>query len=84
MADVEVKIERTAWGGDLLPCAFLNRDVADKLGIIAALKPGEPFPVECEPNNWGSIISNLCAEARDEINTLRNRLEAALYAAGDS
>lgn len=77
MAEVRIGIEGSAWGGDLQPCTFLDRDVADKLGIIAALKPGDTFPTECEPNNWGSIISHLCAEARDEINTLRNRLEAA-------
>lgn len=83
MAKVGIGLEKTVCGGPLQPCSFASKDITEKLHIIANLKPGDVFPEEFGPNNWGSVISHVCAEAKEEIDSVRGQLEAALYA-GDT
>lgn len=79
MAEVEIKLESSAWGGEMKPCAMDNSDISEKLDMMAKLKPGDPFPVEFVPNNWGSAISSICAQARDEIESLRTQVANLLH-----
>jgi hypothetical protein len=72
MAEVEIKVDKTAWGGDLKPCKFADLTILEKLEVIAGLKAGDLFPEEFGPNNWGSVISHTCSEAKAEIERLRN------------
>src|ERR1700731_2804458 len=54
-------------------------DIAEKLQIVANLKPGDPLPPEIGPNiNWGLAISQLCADALAEIQRLRAPCSAPL------
>lgn len=48
-------------------------DIVQRLAIVANLKPGEMLPAEiASPNeNWGLHISQLCADAKTEIERLR-------------
>ena len=74
MAEVEIKVEKTAWGGEFKPCKFADLSILEKLEVIASLKAGDFFPEEFGPNNWGSVISHTCTEAKTEIERLRNVL----------
>lgn len=58
-------------------------DITEKLDIIAKLKPGDPWPREIfgdeisdgSYTGWGGVvISEICAEARDKIQDLRNTI----------
>ena len=59
----------------------MDKDIVERLGIIAALKPGDPWPTEIfgpelGDSGWAIVISALCAEALHEIETLRIQLKS--------
>ena len=51
-----------------------EEDLLRRLDMVAALKPGDPYPKEFDeslgPNNWGLFMSALAAEAAAKIRKL--------------
>lgn len=60
--------------------AMNQADILDKLRILAALKPGDPFPEGWNQNAWGPTMTALLNGAIAEIEYLRNILDTTATA----